>query len=115
MSGGDALDEAVERLKLVVFVVIAVVGAGGSLTLRELSKRARCRRWRVRRALKRLLAQGVVEQNGNAFSLTEHGRRLAPVALSALALKGFEGDLRPQLLADEEQGASRGYGHGPEP
>ena len=114
MSGIGELDEAVDRLKLVDFVVIAVVGPRDGVTLPELSKLARYARWRVRRSLKRLLSLGVVEQVDGVFALTESGRRLAPVALSALALEDYEGDLRPQLLTDEEKGGFRRYGRGPE-
>ena len=92
MSGGDALDDAVARLKLVDFVVLAIVGARPGLTQRELSKRVRYRRWRVRRSLRRLVAQDLVKQDQKAFSLTELGRRTTPVALSALALEGYEAD-----------------------
>jgi hypothetical protein len=85
-------DDALEGLRWVDLLVIAGVSARPGVTAGELARWPRYPRWQIRRAFRRLEADGIVEPQDDGYRATAYGRKLAPVALSALALRGFEPD-----------------------
>lgn len=100
---GEADDAVIERLRLVDFLVLAAVAARPGVSVALIAKGTRHWRWRVRRSLKRLAREGIVERGDGGYQTTQYGKELAPVALTAVTLSEFEGDLRPDLLEQDRR------------
>lgn len=99
---------------MVDFLVLAGVAARPEASVALLAKAMPYPPWRVRRSLKRLERQGIVERHEGGYRPTDFGKELAPVALTAVTLSEFEGNLRPELLEDERRNPSMRWARRPE-